>query len=35
VTKGHWKRDHWIDHIRLTISQIIWRWILSWPWNLA
>jgi len=20
VTRGHWKRNHWIDHIRLTIS---------------
>ena len=20
VTQGHWKRNHWIDHTRLTIS---------------
>ena len=20
VTQGHWKRNHWIDHIRLTSS---------------
>jgi len=19
--------------MRLTISRVIWRWILSWPWN--
>jgi len=23
VTQGHWKRNHWIDHTRLTISQVI------------
>jgi len=23
VTEGHWKRDHWIDHTRLTISRAI------------
>jgi len=28
VTQGHWKRNHWIDHTRLTISRVIWRWIL-------
>jgi len=22
VTQGHWKRNHWIDHIRLTINII-------------
>jgi len=33
VTQGHWKRHHWVDHTRLTISRVIWRWILSWPWN--
>jgi len=27
-TQGHWKRNHWIDHTRLTISRVIWRWIL-------
>ena len=21
VTQGHWKRNHWIDHTRLTISR--------------
>ena len=35
VTQGHWKRNHWIDHTRLTISRVIWRWILSWPWKLG
>jgi len=35
VTQGHWKRNHWIDHTRLTISQVIWRSILSWPWNVG
>ena len=29
VTQGHWKQNHWIDHTRLTISRVIWRWILS------
>jgi len=29
VTQGHWKRNHWIDHTRLTITRVIWRWILS------
>jgi len=28
VTQGHWKRNHWIDYTRLTISRFIWRWIL-------
>ena len=23
VTQGHWKRNHWTDHRRLTISQVI------------
>ena len=31
VTQGHWKRNHWIDHTRLTVSRVIWRWILSLP----
>ena len=22
VTQGHWKRNHWIDHARLTISRV-------------
>jgi len=24
VTQGHWKRNHWTDHTRLTISRVIW-----------
>jgi len=35
VTQGHWKRNHWIDHTWLTISRVIWHWILSWPWNVG
>jgi len=35
VTQGHWKRNHWTDHTRLTIRQVIGRWILSWPWNVG
>jgi len=35
VTQRHWKRNHWIDHTQLTISRVIWRWILSWPWNVG
>ena len=23
VIQGHWKRNHWIDHTRLTISRVI------------
>ena len=34
VTQGRWKRNHWIDNIELTISRVIWRWILSWPCEL-
>ena len=22
VTQGHWKRNHWTDHTRLTISRV-------------
>ena len=33
VTEGHWKRNHWIDHTRLTVSRVI--WIISWPWYLG
>ena len=29
VTQSHWKWNHWIDHTRLTISQVILRGILS------
>ena len=32
ITQGHWKRNHWIDHTRLTISRVIWRWILLEMW---
>jgi len=35
VTQCHRKWNHWIDHTRLTISRVIWRWILSWPWNVG
>ena len=35
VTQGHRKRNHWIDHTRLTIRWVIGRWILSWPWNVC
>jgi len=35
VTQGHWKQNHWIDHLWLTISRVIWHWILSWPWNMG
>ena len=23
VTQGHWKRNHWVDHTRHTISRVI------------
>jgi len=35
VTQGHWKRNHWIDHTRLSSSGVIWRWILLRPWNVG
>jgi len=35
VTQGHWKRNYWIYHTRLTISRVIWRWILPWPWTVG
>ena len=25
VIQGHWKRNHWIDHTRLSSSRVIWR----------
>ena len=25
VKQSHWKRNHWIDHARLTISRVIRR----------
>jgi len=28
VTQGHWKRNHRIDHTRLTITRVIWRCII-------
>ena len=34
-SQGHWKWNHWINHTRLTITQVIWHWILSWPWNVG
>jgi len=33
VTQDHWKRNHSVDHTRLTIRRVIGRWILSWPWD--
>ena len=35
VTQDHRKRNHWVDHTRLTIRQVIGRWISSWPWNVG
>jgi len=35
VTQGHWKRNYWEDHTRLTIRRVIGRWILSRPWNVG
>jgi len=35
VTQGHWKRKHRTHHARLTISRVIWRWILFWPRNVG
>jgi len=35
VTQGHWKLNHWIDHTRLSSSQVLWRLILLWPWNVG
>jgi len=35
VAQGHWKRNHWVYHTRLTISRVIWRWTLSWHWNVG
>jgi len=35
VIEGRWKRHHSIDHIRLVISPVIWRWILCQPWNVG
>jgi len=23
VSQGHWKRNHWVDYTRLTISRVI------------
>jgi len=31
----HWKRNHWVDRTRLTISRVIGRWISPWPWNVG
>ena len=27
VAQDNWKRYHWIDYTRLTISRVIWRWL--------
>jgi len=27
--------ETWIDHTRRSSSRVIWRWILSWPWNVG
>ena len=35
VTEGRWKRHYSIDRTRLTISRVIWRWVISWPWHLG
>jgi len=35
VAQDHWKRNDWIDHTRLSSSRVIWRRILSWPWNVG
>jgi len=35
VTQGHWKRNDWIDHTRLSSGRVIWRWILFWPWHVG
>jgi len=35
INQGHWKRNHWIDHTRLSSSQVIWHWRISWPWNVG
>jgi len=35
VTQGHSKWNHWIDHTRHTTSRVMWRWILSWFWNVG
>ena len=35
VTESRWKWHHSRDHIRLAISRVIWRWIISWPWNVG
>ena len=24
VTRGHWKRNHWIDRTQLTVTRVIW-----------
>ena len=36
LTQGHWKWNHWIDHTRLSSSQVIWRQLNTmWPWNMG
>jgi len=47
VVQGHWKWRRSINHIRLSMVghckyssilycfRVIWRWVISWPWNLG
>jgi len=35
VTQSRWKQSHWVDHTRLTISRVIWRWMLLGPWSVG
>jgi len=35
IAKDHSRLNRWIDHTRLTIIRVIWRCILSWPWNVG
>jgi len=35
VIQRHCKRNFLVDHTRLSSSRVIWRWILSWSWNVG
>jgi len=47
VVQGHWKCRSSIDHIRFVLFRhckscsilyrfwVVWRWLISWPWNLS
>ena len=40
VVQGHWKWSRSIGHMNFYLSTlyrywVIWRWIISWPWNLG